>query len=446
MILIIAAFALVNLLGAFGPELAFDALWYHLTIPKLYLDAQRIFHIPGGLLYYSAMPRLAELLFMPLIKFFGDTGPHLLSFTAGIGTCILIYLISRKFLNRNYSLLAVSVFYITPIVGWISASAYIDLMRTFWETLAVFLILNKKYVLTGVILGLAVSTKTLSMGTVPIDLILIFLASKSFSKTIQTAAIAFLVFLPWYLLSFLNTGYPFYPIGAGILNDSNSIWLQIRQPHLIFGDYWKVFMTPEDLISPFFVIFVPFMLLKLHKMWAKYQLLIVYFVLSYAVWWIIPRFGGGRFILPYLPIWSVLTIVVVSLQTLWVKKLLIACIITIAIFNLFYRFGANYKLKDYLLGRENKQQYLCRNLDFKLGVFVDCDEFFSRHIKSSDLVLVKGVHNLYYIDFPYVHENWYQGEKLNYTLVQGTQNKDEATGKLVYQNKLTNVRLYKIIK
>src|SRR5579863_3741225 len=29
--------AAVNIIGALGPELAFDALWYHLTLPKLYL-------------------------------------------------------------------------------------------------------------------------------------------------------------------------------------------------------------------------------------------------------------------------------------------------------------------------------------------------------------------------------------------------------------------------
>jgi|SRR3989344_1584478 len=33
----------VNLVGALGPELAFDALWYHLTIPKIYLQQDFIF-------------------------------------------------------------------------------------------------------------------------------------------------------------------------------------------------------------------------------------------------------------------------------------------------------------------------------------------------------------------------------------------------------------------
>src|ERR1700691_819583 len=49
--------AVINLMGALGPELAFDSLWYHLTLPKLYLLHHAVYHIPGGLLYYSDMPK-----------------------------------------------------------------------------------------------------------------------------------------------------------------------------------------------------------------------------------------------------------------------------------------------------------------------------------------------------------------------------------------------------
>src|SRR5262245_17284235 len=45
---------LLNFIGVLGPERGFDALWYHLTLPKLYLLNHSIFFIPGGLLYYSA--------------------------------------------------------------------------------------------------------------------------------------------------------------------------------------------------------------------------------------------------------------------------------------------------------------------------------------------------------------------------------------------------------
>src|SRR5690349_12761275 len=62
LILLVVMFV-VNLVGALAPELAFDALWYHLTLPKVYLASQKILFVPGGLLYYSAMPKLSEMLY-----------------------------------------------------------------------------------------------------------------------------------------------------------------------------------------------------------------------------------------------------------------------------------------------------------------------------------------------------------------------------------------------
>src|SRR5690242_46337 len=43
--------ALINSIGLFGPEIGFDATWYHLTLPKLYLMYHAVVHIPGGILY-----------------------------------------------------------------------------------------------------------------------------------------------------------------------------------------------------------------------------------------------------------------------------------------------------------------------------------------------------------------------------------------------------------
>ena len=58
--------ALINLIGALGPELGFDALWYHLTEAQLFLSRGSIAPIPGNLLYWSGLPRLGEVIYMYL--------------------------------------------------------------------------------------------------------------------------------------------------------------------------------------------------------------------------------------------------------------------------------------------------------------------------------------------------------------------------------------------
>src|SRR4030043_1547860 len=110
-IVLLISQALVNLMGVFGPELSFDALWYHLTLPKIYLTWGRIFYLPSGLLYYSASPQLVEMLFIPALKFLGSWGPKLVHYLFGIGAIIVAYKIYRKFISVKYSLVACLAFY-----------------------------------------------------------------------------------------------------------------------------------------------------------------------------------------------------------------------------------------------------------------------------------------------------------------------------------------------
>ena len=96
-ILTIISQAGVNLIGVLGPELGFDALWYHLTIPKIYLENHSVFYIPGGLLYYSAMPKLIEMVYVAGLAFGDEVFPKLIHFFFGILSLIALCKLSLKF-------------------------------------------------------------------------------------------------------------------------------------------------------------------------------------------------------------------------------------------------------------------------------------------------------------------------------------------------------------
>lgn len=223
LLLIIGLAVLVNLVNAFGPELGFDALWYHLTIPKIYQMWGKVDFIPGGLLYYSAMPRLGEFLY-----WFGDVPAHLVNWFFGIATAVVIYKISKRYLASSYALLATCIFYVTPIIGFMSGSAYVDIIRTFFECLAFYFVISNQQIKAGVALGLAISTKTFAIGSVPILIVVDILLNKKFRNSILIFILSFLVGGGWFLWSYLKTGYPFYPIGAGILDQTHN--LIIRNP------------------------------------------------------------------------------------------------------------------------------------------------------------------------------------------------------------------------
>ncbi len=414
----LAAALAVNLLSAFGPEMGFDALWYHLTIPKLYLAARAVYHIPGGLLYYSEMPRLTEMIFLFLLKFFPagrETGPHLLGWAAGAGSAGILYLLARKYLEETYSLLAVLIFYVTPLVGWLSGSAYIDLERTFWEILALYLLLNRKIFWSGIALGLAIASKTLALGTAGILLLLGLMVYRDLKKILLLTVTAGVVALPWFVSAYLNTGYPFYPLGADILDKSHRLVFQF--PGLI-TDFVKLAIGSADPISPLFLMLLPFLIIFRKNMPKNSYPLIIYSVLAYLVWWLIPRTGGGRFLLPYLPVWALLSgLVIKNIPDRFLRRLLFAGALVIAVLNLFYRGIATFRLLPVILGRETRTAYLCRNLAKLPGTFYDCSGWFADHIQSTDLAYVSGVHNLYYLDFPFVEESWYRGEKVDYLIV-----------------------------
>ncbi|MBI4099823.1 hypothetical protein HY440_02345 [Candidatus Microgenomates bacterium] len=387
--LLLAAQAIVNLIGAFGPELGFDALWYHLVIPKLYLAAGQIYHISGGLLYYSEMPRLTEILYLFLPA-------HFLSWGAGIGTTIVLYFLSRKFLSRLPSLLVCCIFYITPLVGWQSGSAYIDLTRTFFEVLALYLAVSKKSLLAGLVIGLAISTKTLAIGSLLPLLIFV-------DRRRLFLVICFLVIAPWFLAAYLNTGYPFYPLGAQVLDATHGLNWDFWNLPKVLGELWRVFVTPDDAISPIYFFVLPFFWPIIKD--RKFLRLLGYCVTGLLVWYVTPRTGGGRFILPYLPAFAILAAEAISHQ-----KILLVAAVAVLIINLGYRATAVSRLLPFLLGRETETAYLCRNLDLKV-TYVNCQE-----IKPKGLTLLKGYHNLYYVNFPFVHETWYRGEKYNQVL------------------------------
>lgn len=465
--------ASVNLIGALGPELGFDSLWYHLTIPKIYLSQQRIFFIPGNLFYYSAMPKLTEMLYLTSLVF-SPSGilAKLIHFSFGLLSAAALLNLSRRYLNMRFSLIAVLVFYSTLIVGWQSITAYIDLSRTFFEILALDLFLkwtersekrkmgnegkkgNWELIDSAAMLGLAISTKLIAFASLPVFLILILIKSKKILPAVSYLLFAVLIPLPWFVFSYISTHNPIYPLFSGVLDVSH----QFIGFNLIrfFLDLWKLFYWPQDAISPIFLIFIPFLIWKgmewairnrgLGKLGRLGWLGILggFVLLSLIFWYFTPRTGGSRFALPYLPALSLLMVGIISKAKKYYQKILISLCILVAFINLGYRALANKKYLPVVLGLESKEQFLSNNLNFEFGDFYDVDGDLKEIVKNDDLVLIYGAHNLFYADFPFIHESSAKpGTYFSYVLVQGEDIPRIVTDKkLVYKNNTTKISLY----
>ena len=465
LLFLIILMALVNLIGVFGPEIGFDALWYHLTLPKLYLQWGSIKHISGGLLYYSDMPKLVEMLYMGGLSFFHETGAKLIHFLFGGLTTVITYKLARELISRKYALIAAVVFYANLVVGWESTSAYIDLGRSFFEVLALYAFSNwiktdKKqwFIESAVMLGLAISTKVLAASSLLIFIILIVFGSKkkrSIRERGELVAIyvlmALLIPLPWFIFSFLNTGsffYPFftqvYPVEVGAI---------VASPLIAIKDLFTLFTKSADPINPLYIFTLPLFFLVRKMIDKRSALIFFYSILALFVWSLLPKTGGGRFIIPYLPALSIACAIVIatlsSSKSILYKKigfLLLVTSMVILVSSIGYRALANAKYIPVILGRETKAAFLAKHLNFSFGDFYDVDGYFKNKLTKHDRVLLYGFHNLYYVDFPFIDSSYVKkGDRFNYIAVQGGVIPERFNyWNELYYNKTTHVRLYSL--
>lgn len=367
---------LVNLVGALGPELGFDALWYHLTEAKLFLERHSLAPIPGNLLYWSGLPRLGELIYMFLPA-------KLVHWAFGVFCAFLIY--------RLAGIAAAVLFYSTLLVGWLSTTAYIDLIMTVFLLAAVyyqnlkrilFIILASAVKLQGVVYGLAITL-------IPWGILGI---------------------LPFTLINWKATGNPVYPFLANFgfehewFFNGFSYWLS--RPLRLFFD-------PSYRVGP--IILIIFLLRP------RFSKLLVF---SFLLWFLFPGTDFGRFALFPLALMAIAACVKPNRLIYWL-------IILQAVVGISGRAWANAKYF-------NRDNFLCRNLKFEFGDFYDCDGWFKKNIKPTDKVLIYDIHNLYYVDFPYDHESW-KDPNTRYTHILVGDNGPSFNLPLIYQNSLTRL-------
>lgn len=459
LILLIISHMVVNLIGALGPELSFDALWYHLTLPKLYLINKSFSVIPGNLLYYSAFPQLTELIYAACLKLNGEILSKFVHFLFGLGCLGLIYEFFKKF-GKTLALSGCLIFYSQLVVGWLSTTAYVDLVRTFMEIVSLVYFMKwfklqqqQDIIKTGISLGLAISTKLLSLTSLlTFGLIIVIFKLKPVLKNIIILFFFSLIIpLPFLVRSMLATGNPIYPIfttwffntQANGLNLSS--WLLSRNWLNLILTIFKTVYTKGDILTPVFLIGLPLIIYYFSKT-REFLVVFSYFIINFLFFFFTPL-NYNRFLLPYLPSFIYLLIYVLH-QLKKQNKIIIngfyIIVVATSLLNLISRGAANLKFIPFILGQQTKRAFLTKYLNFRVGNFYDTDSWFKNNIKNSDKVLVIGTHNLFYLDFPFDHISFAKpGTYYTHVLVQN-QELPIKFGWLavLYNNDLTGVTVY----
>ena len=223
--LVVSAVALgFAALAALAPEKEFDALWYHLNLPRLWLEAGRPVDLVED--YVSLYPLTWELLFGDGMALGGVAGAKLLHFACLPLLAWLAWHAARRYVSHASAPVAVALVVTTPTLLWQAGTAYVDLALALHAAAACFALARFGEtdqrawgIVAALQFGIAAATKHLGV-IVTIVALTIYVVSqirnrrhagRSLRHALTLGLIAALIPMPWYFRGWLASGNPVFP-------------------------------------------------------------------------------------------------------------------------------------------------------------------------------------------------------------------------------------------
>lgn len=224
---LLTAIVVFNLSWALTPELSFDALNYQLAVPRFYLENHAITDLPY--FWHSYFSRLVNSLFVICLGLGGPISCKLLVLATGLVTTLGVYALTANFISRSSALWAAVIFYATPMVSWLSTVSYIDLTLAMFVTTAWLAFMRWRrdqadawLIACAILAGACVGCKPNGAYALPVMALAIlgmsfrYGARQGFARVAVFGFLALVVAMPWYLLPWLWTGNPVFPLLNGV--------------------------------------------------------------------------------------------------------------------------------------------------------------------------------------------------------------------------------------
>jgi hypothetical protein len=226
----LAFFSLLVLVQAIAPEIQYDSLNYHLTVPRIFIEHHRLIAVPW--IMQSWLAAGTEMTYLLAMLLAGQTAAKLVNFAFLVVAFALVHAFTKRFIAPAAALPAAALFVTAPFVAWEGATTYTDLplatlgLATF--TAVSFWLEERRtgwLVLAGVLAGLALSCKLnaiLMLAPLAVAVAVISLLRRDTPLRARVAPV--LVFtaaaiptaLPWPLVRLMQTGNPVFPFLNGI--------------------------------------------------------------------------------------------------------------------------------------------------------------------------------------------------------------------------------------
>ena len=335
------------------PPISRDALIHHLAIPKLWLKQGEFYETPWA--DYSYFPMYINLLYLICLCLKNDIAPKFIHLAFGLSTGGLVYIYLKNKYDSKWGLLGVVIFITTPIVIWLSTSAYIDLGMTFFVTASLLAFIKwrdseynlfKWLCISAFCMGTAIGSKYNALiAWFFINLILMYSYARDTKR--QTMAlkyglifftISILVASPWYLKNYFLTQNPFYPLFNSYFQSwqhqpiqeiMNSKMIQqtsgvgfFRLREVMYGEtFWETLLIPfrmffqgddhsyryfQGVLNPLLIVFTPFLFLD--KFNRRDKFVFVCFSAFFIAIAFFTTLKQVRYIVPVLPFLTILAV------------------------------------------------------------------------------------------------------------------------------------------
>jgi 4-amino-4-deoxy-L-arabinose transferase-like glycosyltransferase len=282
------------LLWALAPPTAWDALVYHLTGPRLYLETGYVSHPLD--LPYLGFPQLVEMLFTWGMGLAGERAAAPIHWFYGALGALALVVIGRRWLHGTAGWLAAAVLLSAQSIVMLAGYPYVDLALLLYATLALWALghflwsgpqAQQWLLLSGALAGLALSTKYTALALPPaLALALLVSRIRNWRSAIRDAfllgIVALIVWSPWLLKNLALAGDPTYPFFFnGVYWDTyRAVWYDRPGTGLLYTEPWRLLVAPWDAtvwsvegvalegfpsygatIGPLFLALVPFLFL-----------------------------------------------------------------------------------------------------------------------------------------------------------------------------------------
>lgn len=335
-------FVAVAFVACHLPEIEFDPLIYHLTVPKLYLQHHGIVDIPEIL--EAVFPKNIGMLYVYGLALHSQITVKFLNFWMGLLLVLAMHCFAKRIWGRLTGLAAAALFVSTPIVFFELRAIYIDLPIALFCFLNFFALLRwmedggrKWLVLSAIFLGMAAGSKynvlfNVVAASVLVGYHFLFVRKLSLVKTAVKVAVygilSISTLLAWLYMTYRFTGDPLFPYLSGdplfpFLKGlfHSDRWETYNLPVVSAGSHrwglpfsfgnafktlWQMHFDEKVFcgsLGPFFALLAP-LLVFVFRLHPVMRLILAYSAI-YLFFWLVTT-QANRYLIPVLPMFSLL--------------------------------------------------------------------------------------------------------------------------------------------